>query len=475
MEKPAAPIHFRAPAGPPRRRSDLERLWARLKTSDAPIEARAPAGFCAAPWVEAVVRIDGSVLPCCRNEYIYGSIQDASLQSIWQSREARSFRESIARGAFPNTACEHCYHKGKATTLASAFESLLGQLWQRYATECGSVGCPLDPVLCKLVSRFHAQIASNARTLRARYTCRQLRKHVGRVARGIKSPRARIALEKIRVIAQTCLDYLTRSLEPKVVATIRQANLVAVCNARCVHCIGLYTEEIVRGEEVGGKRFKRMPEAQAVRALDRADDMTSFFMNGSEFLLHPQWKSMVATMAGSGVRLSMATNGMLLNPAATDFLLESGVLFDINFSFDGARAATIERIRAKVKYEKLSEHLRYFLQRVATETAQVPICISMVLMKSNIDECAELVRLADSFRTSRDMKIHVSFELLEHSRNEAYMQFFEREWIDITDETARARLEEAASVAQSLKLRTLYSGEELPRAVSRVGVEHAAG
>jgi MoaA/NifB/PqqE/SkfB family radical SAM enzyme len=219
-----------------------------------------------------------------------------------------------------------------------------------------------------------------------------------------------------------------------------------------------------------------MPEAQAMRALDRTDDMTSFFMNGSEFLLHPQWKSMVATMAGSGVRLSMATNGMLLNPAATDFLLESGVLFDINFSFDGARAATIERIRAKVKYEKLSEHLRYFLQRVAKEKekAQVPICISMVLMKSNVDECAELVRLADASRTSRDMKIHVSFELLEHSRNEAYMQFFEREWIDITDETARARLEEAASVAQSLKVRTLYSGEELPRAVSRVGVEQAA-
>jgi hypothetical protein len=67
-------------------------------------------------------------------------------------------------GTISEYACEHCYHKGKATTLASAFESLLGQLWQRYAAECDSIGLTLDPVLCKVVPRFNAQIASNARS-----------------------------------------------------------------------------------------------------------------------------------------------------------------------------------------------------------------------------------------------------------------------------------------------------------------------
>jgi molybdenum cofactor biosynthesis enzyme MoaA len=175
---------------------------------------------------------------------------------------------------------------------------------------------------------------------------------------------------------------------------------------------------------------------------------------------------MVETLASSGTRLSMATNGMLLTPAATDFLLASGVLFDINFSFDGARPETIEKIRVKVRYDKLIEHLRYFLKRLAETDRQVPVCVSMVLMKSNVDECAELVRQVDSFRTSKKLPIHVSFELLEHSRNDAYMAFFAREWIDISDPTARRRLDEAASAAQAVGLRTLYSGAELPDALA---------
>ena len=353
METPASiPVRFHGSPKPSRRRPILERVKARLADIAGQGERAAPAGFCAAPWVEAVVRIDGQVLPCCRNDYIFGSIRDDSLEAVWQSAATRSFRKSIARGDFPNAACEHCYHKGKQTTLASAFESLLGQLWQRYASESARAGAALDPALCALMSRFHAQIASNSMTLRARLTCRQMRHHAARAARRTRAVEARAALVKIGIIAQACLDYLARAAEPRVVATLRQANLVAVCNARCVHCIGLYTEEIVRGEDVGGRRMKRMPEAQSERALDRAEDMTSFFMNGSEFLLHPQWRSMVETLAASGTRLSMATNGMLMTPATTDFLLASGVLFDINFSFDGARPETIEKIRVKVKYDK---------------------------------------------------------------------------------------------------------------------------
>jgi radical SAM protein with 4Fe4S-binding SPASM domain len=468
-DRPTAPIRLLRGTRPPSPRSYLERLKEQLSIfggTRARAATGAPAGFCAAPWVEAVIRIDGHVLPCCRNEYRYGSIQDAPLASIWHSAETRAFRASIAGGVFPNPACEHCYRKGKATTLSAAFESLLGQLWERYAAECTAGRTAPDPLLCRLVSTFHAEIAANAQTLRTRRICQQLRKHAARVARPHRRPRARVALAKIGVIAQACLDYLTRTPEPRVVATIRQANLVAVCNARCVHCIGLYTEEIVRGEDIGGRRLKRMPEAQAARALERADDMTSFFMNGSEFLLHPQWRPMVSTLAESGVRLSMATNGMLLDPAATDFLLDSGVLFDVNFSFDGAREATVERIRAKVKYGKLVEHLRYFLAQQACTTPRVPICISMVLMRSNVDECGELVRLIDSIRAATDARIHVSFELLEHSRNEAYMRFFEREWIDIGDATARARLQEAAMLGEALGLRTLYSGEALSHALA---------
>ncbi len=266
---------------------------------------------------------------------------------------------------------------------------------------------------------------------------------------------------------QSCLDYLTGALGPEVVATSRQVNLVAACNARCVHCIGLYVGDIIRGQETHRGRLKRMPEEQAMQALDDADDITSFFMNGSEFLLHPAWRSMVSKLAGAGVRLSMSTNGMLLNRKATDFLINSGILMNINFSFDGAKPTTVERIREKVSFQTLTDHLRYFLQRLSEARIKVPVCISMVLMKSNVDECSALVRLADSFKILSGVDVHVSFDLLNSAPNEAYNRFFESEWIEITDETAKANLREAASIAHALGLRTFYCGQELSNAVAR--------
>jgi len=427
----------------------------------------ASAGFCAAPWTEAVIRIDGNVLPCCRNHYVYGSIERATLPEIWVSPAARSFRASVARGAFPNDACTQCYRKGKATTLASAFDSLLGQLWERYARASDAAGIALDGEMCERMAEFHAHVRSNVRGRAALSVCRRALERTRLLETSLTIVEARVAVHKIGVIAQACLDFHSASPEPAIVATTRQANLVAICNARCVHCIGLYTGEIVRGEETGGRRIKRMNDTQSARALERADDMTSFFMNGSEFLLHPQWRAMTATLAATGVRLSVSTNGMLLDQRATAVLMQSGGPFEINFSFDGATKATVESIRVNVSYDRLVQNVRHFLQQLAVHRLNVPVCISMVLMRTNVAECAALVALVHDLRPDTRVDVHVSFELLETSPVEAYNRFFEQEWIDIAHPTARASLEAAAAEARRLHVRALYSGEDLADALAR--------
>lgn len=453
----------------------IVRLFRRRGTSaDGAQAADTPAGFCAAPWNEAVIRIDGNVLPCCRNHYVYGSVEHASLPEIWVSPAARSFRASIARGAFPNDACAQCYHKGKATTLASAFDSLLGQLWERYARACDAAGTPLDGEMCERMAEFHAHVRSNARGRAALRACRRALERTRLLETSLAVAEARVAVHKIGVIARACLDFHSGSPEPAIVATTRQANLVAICNARCVHCIGLHTGEIVRGEEAGGRRFKRMNDAQSAFALERADDMASFFMNGSEFLLHPQWRAMTAALAASGVRLSISTNGMLLDERVTAVLMQSGGPFEINFSFDGATKATVESIRVNVNYDRLVQNVRHFLQQLAAHRLNVPVCISMVLMRANVAECAALVALAHELRPDPRMDVHVSFELLETSPVEAYNRFFAQEWIDIAHPTARAGLEAAATVARRLHVRALYSGEELADALARRAAAPAA-
>jgi radical SAM protein with 4Fe4S-binding SPASM domain len=444
----------------PTLRNRLEAFRRRLERY-VPRKREAPVGFCAAPWVEAVMRIDGSILPCCHNDYRYGSIGATSLQQTWQSPAARDFRQRIARGEYPNTSCAECHRKGKHTTLEGTFDSLIAQHWSIYEQSCNSRGDWMDVRLCKLIIQFNHDLRAGRRTMRARFTCRRLMARLDRIIDATVAIDARRSLAKLRTIAQASLDFMTLTEKPKVVATLRQVNLVSICNARCIHCIGLYTGEIVRGTQVNGNRLKRMPVSLAERAFARPGDMTAFYMNGSEFLLHPQWRDFARTLSGAGVRLAMSTNGMLLDTRAADALLGSGVLLDINFSFDGATQATVERIRDNVSFDKLVTHARHFLQQVAAAGNTRSVCMSMVLMQSNIAECADFIRLAQSLRPDAASNLHVTFELLNSSPNAAYNEFYAREWIDMTSPVARARLAEAAEVAREAGLRTFYSGREL--------------
>jgi MoaA/NifB/PqqE/SkfB family radical SAM enzyme len=425
----------------------------------------ARAGFCAAPWVEAVLRVDGNVLPCCHNDHRYGSLGAGSLRETWHSPAARDFRKRIAHGEYPIWLCAECHRKGKSTTLEGTFNSLVAQHWSVYEASCTGRGSRPDPQLCRLVQRFNEDLRRDRRTWRARLTCRRLMARLRRVIEDAASVDARRSLAKLRTIARACLDFMMLAEAPAAVATRRQVNLVSICNARCVHCIGLYTGEIVRGAEVDDKRFKRMPAPLAERAFAHAADMTSFFMNGSEFLLHPQWREFAQALANSGVRLAMSTNGMLLDSRAADTLLGSGGLLDINLSFDGATRATVERIRDNVSFDKLVAHTRHFLQRSADATNTKSICMSMVLMQSNVGECADFVRLACSLRPDRASNLHVAFELLNSAPNAAYREFYAREWIDITSPVARARLAEAAEVAERAGMPAFYGGRPLPAAL----------
>lgn len=91
--------------------------------------------------------------------------------------------------------------------------------------------------------------------------------------------------------------------------------------------------------------------------------MTSFFMNGSELFLYPKWKTLVKQFALSGSRLALSTNGMLLRPEISDYLLQKDSLRDVNFSFDGASQSTVEAIRRGVRFRKLLGNTRHSCSR----------------------------------------------------------------------------------------------------------------
>lgn len=432
--------------------------------------AAPPAGFCAAPWLEAVVRISGDVLPCCRAGVVFGNVDCASLADVWSGRIAQEFRSRIGAGEFPSPECERCYRDGTQTTLRKDLDGVVARSWSRYADACARVGRRPDRQMCKAIGPFHVALRHAARNGGSARPCRQLIRAIFACRRAALPRTGRTALRQLRKAARACLDFIENRPRPKLVGTMRQANLVAVCNARCIYCVGLHTEEIVHGQGSEGHRHKHMTAQQAAAAMARPDDVTGFFMNGSEFLLHPQWRRVVEGLSARGVLLSLSTNGMLLSPAASEFLIASAVLGDINFSFDGATRETVERIRRGVSYDILVDHVRAFLCVLAASKTRLPVSLSMVLLAENVAEAPALVRLADTLREGRNLALQVNFFVLTDADNSSYRAFRDRHRVDVDDATARPFLTAAADIGDALGVPTRYSyADSLRRALEAAG------
>jgi len=420
-------------------------------------EVAPPRGFCAAPWIEAVVRISGNLLPCCRAGRVFGNVESAPLAEIWKGRVAQEFRAQIGAGEFPSPECESCYRDGTQTTLRKDLDSVVARSWSRYTAACESVARKPGSRLCKAIGRFHELVRHATRNGGSAEPCRRLILAIFACRRDPLPPAGRTALRQLRKAARACLDFIENRLRPKLVATMRQANLVAICNARCIYCVGLHTEEVLHGQASSGRRHKHMAAEQTEAALARPDDLTGFFMNGSELLLHPAWRRVVERLSASGALLSLSTNGMLLAPAASEFLLASNVLGDVNFSFDGATRETVERIRGGVKYDVLVDHVRAFLHILAASNARIPVSLSMVLMADNVAEAPALVRLADTLRERRNLAMHVTFFVLTDADNARYRAFRAQHRVDVHDPMARPFLAEAADLGDTLGVPTYYS------------------
>jgi len=420
-------------------------------------EIRPPRGFCAAPWIEAVIRIDGSVLPCCRAGSVFGNVGNSSLAEVWNGAIAREFRARIGAGEFPSVECERCYLDGTQTTLRKDFDRVVARSWSRYAEACALARRHPDHRLRKAIGPFHAVVRRTGDSGGSAAPCRRLIFAIHACRNDPLPPAGRTALRQLRKVARACLDFIENRPRARLVGTMRQANLVAVCNARCIYCVGLHTEEIVHGAHCGGDRHKHMTSGQAEAALARPDDLTGFFMNGSEFLLHPEWRRVVERLAARGVLLSLSTNGMLLTPAAAEFLLASDVLGDVNFSFDGATRDTVERIRAGVRYGTLIAHVSAFLRILAASSARIPVSLSMVLLADNVAEAPALVRLVHELRDGRDLPMQATFFVLTDAANASYRAFRALQRVDASDPRARPSLIEAAELGDALGVPTHYS------------------
>ena len=192
--------------------------------------------------------------------------------------------------------------------------------------------------------------------------------------------------------------------------------------------------------------------------IDQFEGLEELHLQGlGEPMMHPQFFDMVRYAAGRGIRATTNTNLSLLNEERAGACVTSG-LQRIHVSIDGSNAQTYERIRVRGHWDKLLNNLRLLNRKKEELNSRLPeLHIVMVLMKQNLAELPELVRLAARYRAEELFVQHLCHEYTESGLPEQYrpMRDFveEQTLVGADPERIAGIFSEARRIAQEVGVR----------------------
>ncbi len=115
-------------------------------------------------------------------------------------------------------------------------------------------------------------------------------------------------------------------------------------------------------------------------------------LNGwGEPLLHPHLKDMVLLLKSRKCFTGFSTNGLMLSPQKAAELLNAGLDY-LAFSLDGATGQTYQSVRG-AKFETVIRNIENMV-RIRAGNYSPQLSITFVMLKTNLDEVLEMVRLA---------------------------------------------------------------------------------
>lgn len=195
-----------------------------------------------------------------------------------------------------------------------------------------------------------------------------------------------------------------------------QIEPVGQCNLRCRMCAIQFRED---GPPHGPPAF--MDFDAFTRLVDELRGVRELHLQGlGEPMMHPRFFDMVEYAVARGVRVTTNTNLTLLTAARAERCVTSG-LFRIHVSIDGATAATYERIRLRARFDRVVRNLARLVdarQRLRSEHPEVRIVL--VIMRENLEELPELVRLAHAWGVGSVFVQHLCHDFAESSLPERY-------------------------------------------------------
>lgn len=242
-----------------------------------------------------------------------------------------------------------------------------------------------------------------------------------------------------------------------------QIEPVGQCNLRCRMCPIQF-----RPDGGPGRPPAFMSYETFCSLVDQFAGMDELQLQGmGEPLLHPRFFDMVAYAAARGITVSTNTNLTTLSERRADGCVRSG-LARLHVSLDAPSAASYETIRVRARLERVLRNLRRLVEARARLGAHRPeIRIVAVIMRRNLDELPELVRLAAGLGVRDVSAQHLCHDFSEETLPARYRpmrEFVEEETLAAEDpDRVRRAFAAARETAQALGV-TLRLPNLAPRA-----------
>ncbi len=232
--------------------------------------------------------------------------------------------------------------------------------------------------------------------------------------------------------------------------TYLQIEPVGQCNLRCTMCPIQFRQD---GPPHGPPAF--MQFSTFTRLIDGFAGLKHLHLQGlGEPMMHPRFFDMVSYAVQKGTRVTTNTNLTLINARRAEQCVTSG-LDTLHISIDGATAETYERIRVRGKFERVTRNVELVLDARARLGGALPhLHMVMVIMKQNLHELPELVRLARQWSMEQIFVQHLSHDFQESTLPAQYkpMRDYVNEQTLLEEDPARIEryFGEAREIAETL-------------------------
>ena len=169
------------------------------------------------------------------------------------------------------------------------------------------------------------------------------------------------------------------------------------CNLSCIMCpIGAQ----IKGQ--GSMNYETFRKILPDMSLFKSVALSGF----GEPLIHKEIVKMVYETKKRNVFTNMSTNGLLLSSNLAKELIGANLDL-ITFSVDAAKKETYEQIRRGSRFEQVLENIEHFTQVCLQRGCNTHTQWVYLLMKNNLDEVVDALRLSKELGVSRFVVKHM--------------------------------------------------------------------